>query len=123
MDTNQTITINSAAREYIPTWDKEFAKDVADGSASIRKANITGGNSVEKIAHAETKGISRHQVFLRDKALIDEVTEQEQAYIVVTHKADNPASELRALALAKGLCAYCGAEDGEILSQVIAGQM
>lgn len=123
MLSDQTITVSGVERTYTPGWDAEFAKDIADNSASIRKAPLTGGNSILKYAHSEQKSVERHQMFLRDKTASDGVTNQEQAYIVLTCKADDPASALRAIALGAALCTHATASSNAILTQMVAGQM
>lgn len=123
LDTTQNVTVSGTTRTYTTVWDQEFAKDLATGSTSVRKAPITNGNSILKISHAESKGVERHQVFLRDKIIVDGAVGQEQAHIVITCAADDPSSVARAKALAVGLCSECVSESGELLDDVLAGQL
>lgn len=120
LNDNQDITVDATARTYTKVWDQEFAKEIADGTTTVRKAPITNGNSILKISHSETKGVERHLVFVRDKMTIEGVSCQEQAYLVVTCAADDPASKARAVNIALGLGAKVA--EANFLPSVLDGQ-
>jgi hypothetical protein len=102
-------------------WDQEFAKDLQSGSASIRKAPITNGNSILKFQNSEQKGVERHTVFTRDKQVTTEATSQEQISVILTNAADDPASQARLVALANGVMDYLQTEG--LLTRLVAGEM
>lgn len=121
MDTTQTVTIDNSARSYVPTWDGEFAKDLAAGNSSVRKAALANGNSILKIKQGENGSVESHSLLLRDRQIIDTIQEQEQVTITVTNRSDSPASILRAAKIVAGIATKLG--DSAFVQEFLSGQM
>lgn len=120
----QTITVSTVPRTYEKTWDAEFAKEIAEGSTSVRKASLTDGNSILRVSHSESKGVERHLVSVRDKtqAAGEEDPTIVQAHVVLTCPADDPTEAANVVALAQGLLEEITASSNAILTAVVAGQ-
>jgi hypothetical protein len=124
MEDVQTVTIAGIDRAYNRSWDGEDRKDLAKGNASVRKVDITDGNSKLKVIQDETGTIEKHIVQLRDKRVLSgnpsaEVIEQ--ISVTATHKTDDPLAIARCKALLKGLAAKL--QTDAFLDAFLAGQM
>lgn len=122
----QTITVSASAREYNASWDSELAKEIAKGSTSVKKCNITNGNSLLRFSHSEAKGVERHMTGVRDKIFNSETgleDHQVGVHVVITCPSDKPAAASEAVALASGFLSYLAADSGAVLASVVAGNL
>lgn len=121
LDNSQTLTINTTERTYTQVYDAEFAKELASGSCSVRKANITNGNSILKIGTSESKGVERHQILVRDKTVVDNAEKIDQAYVVASFASDDPTAAARTAAILVGLANWLTGTSG-LIPKVLAGE-
>lgn len=102
---DQTITVDSVARDYVNSWDADFTEDLKSGSTKIGKLAITDGEGIIRVAHnTDKKGIERHVFAMRDTITPDgEDTYSAQVHTVISFPEDNADAKAQALLLAAGL--------------------
>lgn len=117
LNDTQTLTISTVARDYEEAWDPRYQEEVASGAASLRKAVITDGESLLRIAHSQSKqGVKRHVASVRDEVVdSDGVIHPVQFHLVWTYDADDPTGPSRAIALGAGCRDWVSAVETDIL--------
>lgn len=121
------ITVSTVERSYLTAWDAAFAKEIADGSTTVRTSKIMSGSdvvgkSILKIAHSEVKGIRRDQIMIRDSysPTVDVPKgDQDQVYLVMSGRSEGNRERLLAATL--GFLAYLNSEASPI-DEVLDGQ-
>lgn len=102
LSSDQTITVDSAARTYKKAYVPQYAKEIAKGNTLCLTADITDGVSILRISHDKSNGVNRHLVSLEDR-----VTDADgKLHVVKLHTVlsaeDVPDEETRLVDLSVG---------------------
>lgn len=103
LSSDQTITVNAAARTYKKSYVARYAKELAKGNCICLTADITDGVSILRISHDTTNGVNRHLVSIEDR-----VTDTDgKEHVVKEHRVlsaeSSPAEETNLTDLSDGL--------------------
>lgn len=102
---DQTITVDAVARDYVNSWDSDYADELAKGSCKIGKVAITDGESIIRVAHStDKKGIERHIFSMRDTITPSGEDEYSvQAHLVLSFPENNSDARDLSELIAAGL--------------------
>lgn len=103
-DANQTISVDGASRTY---YDIN-SKDPKLVQGRHRRAALTNGESDFVVSHRTDKGsVARHELKIVDKTQDENnVANQEQVVIAITHENGDVVARDRAVELAKAALAW-----------------
>jgi len=101
-----SVTVNSVERVHVKAWDKDFQAEIAAGSTSIRKADITDGESLHRISHSSLKSDRLRHLEQMVETVTDEdgVPRERKVHVVLEHD-DLPSEKAATLLLAGGFIA------------------
>lgn len=101
-----SVTVNSEQRDHVKAWDRDFQAQIASGSTSIRKADITGGESLHRISHSSLKNDKLRHLEQMVESVVDssDVARERKVHIVLEHD-DTPDEKAATLLLAEGFVA------------------
>lgn len=119
---SQTITVNTVARTYAPSWDAKYASDLKKGNTAIKKAMLTNGVSILRITHDANKDIEKHIISvedINDPASEGATPEIDKIQITLTCRRDNAAAATRLGQLIAGVCAYLPTVDDSLFADEI----
>jgi len=119
---NQTITVNSVDRTYVPAWAAKYAADLKKGNTVTKKTAITNGVSIYRLAHNASNGIERHILSVEDEVQDSEgASHLAKVQVTITCDSDDSAEAARLSQLVSGVAAYL--QSSGVLDSILADEL